>query len=882
MTLLATAAFGLVVGTGSVAVTATSAGSAVTGPHHAPRVANRVQQRLVLPRTPAAKHLYLYPRVGAGATGELDCNGYSTVQKPVRHDGACTDIRGFTGISSPNLDNGRFYDNGHYIGHDEPDMTFLSSKSNSGNDVTWTERLPKDPTLLPTVKTPGKDVVHYFELTIAPWFSMDLCNGDSYPLIPCTPNSDANAPRCVNLGKTCPLNSYPGGGGSFLEMQFYPPGDAPFTDSVSCNGKQWCASLHINDAECSFGFISCNPACGEPSNFGFVQRNGVPTGPPSPQLSTNATFTPNSETLLMNPGDRLRIHISDAPAPAVPHAGIPPGMAIKVSIDDLTTGQSGSMQASAANGFAQTLPNNVVVTPSGSLTCVGQLFNYQPEYSTAGPAEVSPWTALQTNISTQFEIGHFEPCTRVDGKIPVPGGFLTGAGGAQDLIYNVCHGPYDPPNSDTGGPETGDAACYPKGDTHGTLKTPANQVEVAGCLANVFQNGDLDFDGTPYYANYPTGTSINSHSTLPTSFVQTMPTTGDSQYSRFFFQTDTALSESTCTPTGGCSIPPKGPGHFFPYWSLVPHAGKCSIEFGNVRTNADTFGKDAQYGSAQWKFDGFPEFEGPVYDNSCLPQRSQGYYLGARNGQVIAAGDAPALPSVHTPTAPIVGIASTPDGRGYFAVSNTGAVYAAGTAVFQGDLTTLSPPAKVSDIVALAVTTDGGGYWLIGADGGMFAFGDAKFHGSLPGHGVHVKNVVGMVATPSGAGYLIVGADGGVFAFGSARFFGSLPGIKVHVKDIRAVLPSSADTGYILVGADGGAFSFGKGVPFHGSLPGEGVKVSDVVGIALTSEDAGYWIAGSDGTVYPFGDARHLSGKLPATDLPISGISGVLTDQPNY
>ena len=60
------------------------------------------------------------------ASGELDCNGYSPVQKPVRAD-ECTDIRGIQGVDNSNTWGGQFYDNGVYIGHDEPDTTFLST-----------------------------------------------------------------------------------------------------------------------------------------------------------------------------------------------------------------------------------------------------------------------------------------------------------------------------------------------------------------------------------------------------------------------------------------------------------------------------------------------------------------------------------------------------------------------------------------------------------------------------------------------------------------------------------------------------------------------------------------------------------------------------------
>jgi len=33
-------------------------------------------------------------------------------------------------------------------------------------------------------------------------------------------------------------------------------------------------------------------------------------------------------------------------------------------------------------------------------------------------------------------------------------------------------------------------------------------------------------------------------------------------------------------------------------------------------------------------------------------------------------------------------------------------------------------------VVSIALTPDGKGYWLVAADGGVFAFGDAPFEGS--------------------------------------------------------------------------------------------------------------------------------------------------------
>lgn len=519
--------------------------------------------------------------------GELDCNNQSPAQRSIKTDMLCTDVRGIEGINNKNTWGGRFYDNGYYIGHDEPDMTFLSKAPGSGDSVTWTEKLGSDPKALPTTKSPGSDVSHYFELTPAPWFSMAMCDSNSYPQTPCTPESDKNKPACEDIAK-CP-NSYPGGGSAFMEMQFYPPGFAPFDDAISCDNSHWCAALTIDSLECTVGFASCNSNCEEPVNFAFIQTDGVPTGPPNPQSADLNTFTPNHNTLLMNPGDKVTVSMSDAPAPGG-------GSAFEVVVNDLTTGKSGFMQASATNGFQNT----------SIVNCSGTPYNFQPEYSSAAPGNIVPWAALQTDISTEFETGHWISCNSLQNP-----GTVELAPGVFDTYYNTCNGVYERTASEES-PEVSDAYCYPAGDTHGTLATAPD--ETTGCMDDLFQNGDLDFDGSPYWTEWPTATTPNIY---PASFVQQLPTTNGSQYPGFFLQTDTALSESTCTTSGaGCAIPPpNAPGKFYPYWSRVPGGGGCVIEFGNVSAG-NTYGKDAQYGTDQEARIGYPEFEGPVMSNT--------------------------------------------------------------------------------------------------------------------------------------------------------------------------------------------------------------------------------------------------------------------------
>ncbi len=69
-------------------------------------------------------------------------------------------------------------------------------------------------------------------------------------------------------------------------------------------------------------------------------------------------------------------------------------------------------------------------------------------------------------------------------------------------------------------------------------------------------------------------------------------------------------------------------------------------------------------------------------------------------------------------------------------------------------------------VVGIAATPDGHGYWLVAGDGGVFSFGDARFYGSEGGRRLN-QPVVGIAATPDGHGYWLVAADGGVFSFGT-------------------------------------------------------------------------------------------------------------------
>jgi hypothetical protein len=528
---------------------------------------------------------------------QLDCNGYSSKYKSLdpQGRGRCTDPLQRNGSKAT-----RFEDNGHYIGHDEPSVKFISHARGSGNTFTYVMKLPKDPRKQPTATG---SVTKYGELSIAPWFGLPMCDPNSYPQNPCKPDSDTN----TGLGASTDAGS------AFMELQFYPPGFAPFQDSVSCTRNQWCSALTIDSLEGTFNFAFLNPACEEPVNFAYLQRNGVPAGPPSPQLADVTTQTPNGQTLKMNSGDVLVVSISD------------PKSGFTTRITDLTTHQSGVMVASAGNGFMNTNVN----------TCDGTPHTFHAEYATAAQPNQVPWAALEGGVLMQQEIGHFESCNSVKSNLPVSefgGGFTdnkvfqTCMGGSEgkkavgegpcNPTTGVCqnartegkNGPVACPSNNAGSGlncEFADGACFQKGNRPVTISgvTRKENMPVAGCLDTQFQNGDLDFDGTDYRSNtWPDGTSNH-----PTAFRYIGPfTRAGHLYRQIQFESNVPASEILCDVTtgAGCTVKPQG-SQFYPFWSLnnsqrvdgAPR-GVCVWNFGNVLPGVTkrTFGKDAQYG----------------------------------------------------------------------------------------------------------------------------------------------------------------------------------------------------------------------------------------------------------------------------------------------
>jgi ribosomal protein L24E len=228
----------------------------------------------------------------------------------------------------------------------------------------------------------------------------------------------------------------------------------------------------------------------------------------------------------------------------------------------------------------------------------------------------------------------------------------------------------------------------------------------------------------------------------------------------------------------------------------------------------------------------------------------KGYWEVSSDGNVYNFGDAGNFGSeLGDPLSrPVVGMASTPDGKGYWLVATDGGIFSFGDAQFYGSTGNihLNQP-----IVGMTSTVDGKGYWFVASDGGIFSYGDARFQGSMGA--THLNQpVVGMAVDNATGGYWLVASDGGIFAF-NASFLGSTGATRLN-QPVNGMEAASDGSGYRFVAADGGIFSFG--LPFSGSMGGKPLN-KPVVGMAAYGTN-GYWLVASDGGLFNFGGAPFM------------------------
>lgn len=184
---------------------------------------------------------------------------------------------------------------------------------------------------------------------------------------------------------------------------------------------------------------------------------------------------------------------------------------------------------------------------------------------------------------------------------------------------------------------------------------------------------------------------------------------------------------------------------------------------------AGAFGELLTYGDAKYYGDlSHVAIDSPILAVAATPS-GEGYWLMEASGRVHPFGDAANLGSPDLPDAEYgIALASTPTGRGYWVATQTGGIYTVGDAGFFGSAAgTLGPDV---DIVDLAASPTGKGYWLVDSAGGVHAFGDAVFSGSAASLPPRYP-ITGVAATSTGRGYWLIDALGGVFAYGDAQAF---------------------------------------------------------------------------------------------------------------
>ena len=452
---------------------------------------------------------------------------------------------------------------GRYIGHDEPALLFYSDVNGSGNHSVYRLVLPTDPLAFPTDANPkgtGGPTVWNFQLHPTFWFGMALCDSESFPNFSnrCNPDTDDNIFDDGNPRSPRYIGRHPGT--AFLELQFYPPG---WVSGFSAS--QYAAALHINSfsvkAAGPRGPIANNLDCQnrvglETTSFALLTLDGKSQAPGDP-LSNN----PNKfavlpgETFLMNPGDSLRVTIRDTDD------------GLLTMVEDLTTGQTGFMTASVANGFAQ-----IVFNPHAP-TCTSRPYAYHPMYATSSEHTRVPWAAHTFNVAFSDEIGHYNYCDVQDNSI-IPG---LGA-----CVSSPVEAETDPKTGKHN--EVDDFFCV---DTASSVIF-GSVAPLGGCL-----DSDVDFDGVPYH-NAWAGSAPDRYgfSGVPSPIRFTSPKfmpaeaggEDDQQnFSRVAFEADIPAIEdsSVCDVlTGkGCTNPPPG-ALFYPIYSTTSVSGSCWWQFG--------------------------------------------------------------------------------------------------------------------------------------------------------------------------------------------------------------------------------------------------------------------------------------------------------------
>ena len=463
-------------------------------------------------------------------------------------------------------------DNGAYTGHDEPTVQFSSHRPGTGGkDLLYYVKLPENAATKP--KQNGTGGTWDFQRRATFWFSITMCDTESSPNFTkkCTPNSDANA-RFRSADPNSPHYLGKAPGSAFMELQFYGPGWVPQFDGFGCTATKWCANMTIDSlSDQDNTGISQNADClnnhflagEEPINWAYITKSGKSLAPANPLSLSDGNGTGLSvdpaKVLLFNPGDVLRMHMHDTPA------------GYRVDITDMTTGQSGSMTASIANGFG-----HILFQPNAK-HCHVAPYAFHPMYNSAVPRG-SLWGAHNTNVGASDEIGHFEYCDAID---PSTGACSNPGAGDPTL-------------------DEDDQACLDGSNYPGVQP-------IIGCVLD-----DGDFDGPSYQKTWP-GTFLKprvDRRLHGTAFMFTPPSSNGKLLENVSFENDLPRIERgepgnhqpECDSATGahCTNPPIG-AKFYPIYTLTRANGRCWFQQGgtHIPGTINTFGGNSatEYGT---------------------------------------------------------------------------------------------------------------------------------------------------------------------------------------------------------------------------------------------------------------------------------------------
>lgn len=253
------------------------------------------------------------------------------------------------------------------------------------------------------------------------------------------------------------------------------------------------------------------------------------------------------------------------------------------------------------------------------------------------------------------------------------------------------------------------------------------------------------------------------------------------------------------------------------------------------------------------------------------PAQTSGYRGLRYDGRILVTGTLQDCGGLFTDVVPgkAVGIASVPDGGGYFVALSDGKVYGLGDAVWRGDLlgpTWAGPSPPGPPIVGIASVPNGEGYYLLDGQGHVYAFGAAAPDLGSPSRVTGTP--VSIVANPAGQGYWVVTSSGNIYSFGAAS-----PASVTGVTAVTAAAATPDGKGLWLVSSNGAIHTTGDAKNYGSPR----VRIaSSMVGITAAPGGKGYWMIESNGTVdaFPwpglrnFGSFKNQSAPLVAISAP--------------